>query len=254
MAGEIFGEPHRVLYYEADFTGKLTTANILNLAILASGDQGEELGMGTSEIHAQNIGWVILQYHIDITRRPSVGEEIVITTQADHYNPYFAVRNFWLETPSGEKLVAIRAIFTMIDMEARKMVRIPQIVMETYKADRVKKIERIPNPAQLTEAELPDVGHNYYHVRFFDIDHNHHVNNAHYFTWMQDPLGADFLTHNEVVDINIKYESEIRYGSEINSYYKVLPAVDGIVTTLHQIRVEGELMTEAEMKWRAVTA
>ncbi|QBO36572.1 acyl-ACP thioesterase [Periweissella cryptocerci] len=253
MAGAVFAEEHRVLYYEADITGKLTTANILNLAILASGDQSETLGVGNAEIHAQNIGWVILQYNIDITRRPSVGEQIVIKTQADHYNPYFAVRNFWLETSQGEKLVDIRAIFTMIDMEARKMVRIPQVMMEAYQADKVKKIERIPNPMQLAETELPEVMHNFYHVRFFDIDHNHHVNNAHYFTWMQDPLGAEFLTQNEVVNINIKYESEIRYGSEINSYYKILPAVDGIVTTLHQIRVDNELMTEAEMKWRAVT-
>jgi medium-chain acyl-[acyl-carrier-protein] hydrolase len=252
MAGEIYSEPHQVLYYEADVTGKLTLSMLLNLAILASSNQSIALGVGNEDVHAKNIGWVILQYHIVVHSRPSVGDDIVIKTQAIHYNPYFAVRKFWVESADGEPLIEIRAIFTMIDMDARKMVRIPQDMMDAYKSEKVRHIDRIPDPQTIAEEDLPNIEKHFYHVRFFDIDHNHHVNNSHYFTWMQDPLGADFLKSHEVADVNIKYESEILYGSEIDSYYKILPEEDGKVTTLHQIRVNDELMTEAEIQWVVV--
>lgn len=246
---DVYTEKHQVVYYEVDVSAKLSIPMILNLAILGSTNQSAALGMDNERIHANNVGWVVLQYDMQIDRRPKVDEVINIKTQAVEYNPFFAVRKFWLEGLDGEPLVTINSIFAMIDMQARKMIRIPQVMMDTYQAKRVKHITRIPDPQDITTTTTEPQATNY-HVRFFDIDHNHHVNNAHYFAWMQDPLGADFLKKYETKRVNIKYENEIRYGSEVVSYYKILPSVGGEVITLHQIKVDGQVMTEAEMYWQ----
>lgn len=246
---DVYTEKHRVVYYEVDVSGRLSIPMILNLVILGSTNQSAALGMGNEKIHANNVGWVVLQYDMEITRRPKVDEVINIKTQAIEYNPFFAVRKFWLEGLDGEPLVTINSIFAMIDMEARKMIRIPQMMMDTYQAKKVKHISRIADPQVITAA-TPDVKSTNYHVRFFDIDHNKHVNNAHYFTWMQDPLGADFLKAYETKRVNIKYESEIRYGFEVESYYKILSITPDEAVTLHQIKVDGQIMTEAEMYWQ----
>lgn len=247
MSGEIFSQEHQIVYYETDQTGKLSIPMIFNLAILASANQSKLLGQGEEQVHANKNGWVVLQYDLHITKRPQNGDVIVIKTQAQEYNPYFAVRNFWLETSTGEELVKIKSIFAMIDMEQRKMIRIPQDIMDAYQATKVKHIDKIPAP-QTIDATLPTVKQAY-HVRYLDIDSNQHVNNAQYFDWLIDPLGAEFLQSHELVNLNIKYATEVRYGQEVESHFQVF---DNQMTTVHQIKVGESINTEASLKWRKI--
>lgn len=244
MSGEIFSLEHQILYYETDLTGQLSIPMIFNLAILASAEQSETLGQGEDEIHAHNNGWVVLQYDLKITRRPRVGETVVIKTQAKEYNPYFAIRNFWLESASGDELVQIRSMFALISMEQRKMVRIPAEMMVPYQAEKVKHITKIAAPNSIDDTD--NVKQKDYHVRYFDIDSNLHVNNAQYFDWLLDPLGAEFLQANEIKQLNIKYANEVRYGDEVTSYYQINKN-----NTKHQIKVGNTLNTEAEITWQS---
>lgn len=78
----------RVEYYEADTTQKLSLPMILNLAVLASKNQSDELGVGQDYHLAMGLGWVILQYEVKIKRRPKVGELMRIQTYAAEYNPF----------------------------------------------------------------------------------------------------------------------------------------------------------------------
>lgn len=243
MSGEIFAQKHQIVYYETDLTGQLSIPMIFNLAILASANQSELLGQSEDKVHANNIGWVVLQYDLRIARRPKVGEQVVIKTQAQEYNPYFAVRNFWIETSSGEELVKIKSIFALINMEQRKMVRIPQEMMDAYQADKVKHIAKIDAPSAIDTAMA--IATKDYHVRYFDIDSNRHVNNAQYFDWLLDSLGGEFLQTHEVTHLNIKYANEVRYGDEVTSIYQI----DGLISR-HQIKVGDTLNTEAEITWQ----
>lgn len=247
MSGEIFTQEHKIVYYETDQTGKLSVPMIFNLAILASANHGALLGQGEEEIHANNTGWVVLQYDLTVTKRPQEGDVVIIKTQAQEYNPYFAVRNFWLTTPTGEELVKIKSVFAMIDMEQRKMVRIPQSLMDAYQATKVKHIEKIPAPQAIDNNQPTQK--QAYQVRYLDIDSNKHVNNAQYFDWLLDPLGAEFLQGHELVNLNIKYANEVRYGQTIESHFQM--GTDQLVT-LHQIKVGATLNTEAELRWRLI--
>lgn len=244
MSGEIFSVKHQILYYEADLTGQLSIPMVFNLAILASAKQSEIVGQSEDKIHAQNNGWVVLQYDLQITSRPSVGEEVIIKTQAKEYNPYFAVRNFWIESVTGDELIKISSIFALINMEQRKMVRIPGEMMLPYQAQKVKHITKIEAPTPIDEGI--SLNQKEYHVRYFDIDSNLHVNNAQYFDWLLDPLGAEFLHANEIKRLNIKYANEVRYGDEVTSYYQITEN-----NTRHQIKVGNTLNTEAEITWKS---
>ncbi|CAH0418795.1 acyl-[acyl-carrier-protein] thioesterase [Periweissella ghanensis] len=247
MSAEIFTQEHKIVYYETDQTGKLSVPMIFNLAILASANHGALLGQGEEEIHANNTGWVVLQYDLTITKRPQEGDVVIIKTQAQEYNPYFAVRNFWLTTPAGDELVKIKSVFAMIDMEQRKMVRIPQTLMDAYQATKVKHIEKIPTPQAIDNSQPTQ--NQAYQVRYLDIDSNKHVNNAQYFDWLLDPLGAEFLQGHELVNLKIKYANEVRYGQTIESHFQMGTAP---LVTLHQIKAGDTLNTEAELTWRSI--
>ncbi|MGO2907951.1 MAG: acyl-[acyl-carrier-protein] thioesterase [Leuconostoc citreum] len=236
----------RVEYYEADVTGKLALPMILNWAVLASKLQSDALGVGQSTHLARGLGWIILQYEVHITRRPAVNEEITIQTYAAKYNPFFVRRPFAFFDAQGEEIIRVDSIWTMIDINNRRMARLPQDIVDKYQAERVKQIPRMPNPIKILPSD--DMISKDYHVRYLDIDANQHVNNSKYFEWMQDVVPTEFLETHEITSINLKYENEIHLGHTIQSQ-----VVLGNQSSKHRIMLGEVVSAEAEFNWRNVT-
>ncbi|CUW07608.1 acyl-[acyl-carrier-protein] thioesterase [Leuconostoc gasicomitatum] len=235
-----------VEYYEADTTGKLTLPMILNWAVLASKKQSDALGVGQKIYLGRGLGWIILQYEVHITRRPKINEEITIKTYAAKYNPFFVSRPFVFFDTNGNEIIRVDSIWAMIDIENRRMARLPQDIIDKYQAERVKQIPRIAKPAQFGTDDVFE--ENDYHVRYLDIDANKHVNNSKYFEWMQDVITPEFLATHEVTDINLKFENEVRLGHTIQSQVILQEH-----TSKHRIMLGDVVSAEAEFQWRDVS-
>lgn len=239
---------HQVTYYECDPRGSLTLGMLINLVVLASGAQADTLGVGTEMTKQAGGGWVITNYEIAVTAYPHIGDTIILGTRATSYNKYFAFREFWLKNEAGEELAHIKGIFVFMNLTTRKMVPIPDVVIEPYHSAPVKRIPRLQRPDELTSDQI--AMQKDYQVRYFDIDSNLHVNNAHYFDWMLDVLGADFLKTHTLTKMTIKYEREVRYGDLVQSETSTPTSTDdGQVVTNHQILVAGELHAQANCWW-----
>lgn len=236
---------HKIEYFESDMSGKLSLPMILNLAVLSSKKQSDHLGVGQEEHLSRGLGWVILQYDVHIKRRPTVNEVIRIETQASQYNPFFVHRPFVFFDEQNEEIIRVDSIWAMLDIDNRRMARIPQDIIDKYSAERVKQINHIPRPDKITTTD--DIIEKNYHVRYLDIDTNQHVNNSKYFEWMQDVLDLDYLKHHEITNINIKYENEVRLGQEVISQVAIADNV-----TKHRIMVAAHTSAEAIFTWRSV--
>ena len=51
-----------------------------------------------------------------------------------------------------------------------------------------------------------------YHVRFYDLDMNGHVNNSKYLDWVFEVMGAEFLTQHIPKRVHLKYVKEVLPG------------------------------------------
>lgn len=237
-----FSEPHRVLYYEADDTNHLTLAMLINLFVLVSDDQSIALGLPDDYIHSFGVGWVVTQYHVQFTRRPVVGETITLKTKATAYNRYFAYREYWLLDEQGTTLAYGEGIWVTMSYATRKIATIPTELMTPYASENVSRIPRLERPEKLDPAG--DLTIKPYTVRYFDIDANGHVNNAHYFDWLLDTLPASFLRAHQPVDVRIRFENEVQYGHQVAS-----EVVVNDETTQHQIKVGSTIAAIATVKW-----
>lgn len=238
-----FAMQRHVEYYEADMTGKLSLPMILNWAVLASKMQADALGVGQDVHLARGLGWVILQYEVTVKRRPKINEAVKVQTFAAKYNPFFVRRPFAFFDAAGEEVIRVDSIWAMIDIENRRMARIPEDIINAYQAEYVKQIPRIPNPAHFASDEVYEAKD--YHVRYLDIDANQHVNNSKYFEWMQDVMAPEFLNTHEVTTINLRFENEIRLGHTIQSQ-----VVHQDHESKHRIMMGDVVSAEAEFKWR----
>ena len=244
---EIFSMQHKVLYYEADVTDKLSLPMIFNLAVLSSTQESIALGIGPDYTHAKGLGWIILQHVVTINRRPRTDETVTLQTVAKEFNPFFAKRMYRILDADGNILVDIDALYALIDMDKRKMARIPEEMVDAYQPERVKKIPRQPEPVLVDDSKAID-REQPYAVRYLDIDSNQHVNNSKYFDWMQDVLDTEFVKTHEPIQLNIKYEQEVRLGDTIKSEVQF----DGD-TTVHRIWSGETLSAEASIQWTPVT-
>lgn len=206
----------------ADMNGHIKLPDVILLSLQVSGMQSIELGVSDKAIlEDYNLVWIIVEYDIEVVRLPRFAEEITIETEALSYNRLFCYRRFTIYNEAGQELIHMMATFVLMDRDSR--IRGP-------------KYESLEEPISKD-----------YHVRFYDLDMNGHVNNSKYLDWIFEVMGADFLTHYIPKKINLKYVKEVRPGGVITS------AVERTgLESKHEITSDGVINAQAIITWQEI--
>lgn len=239
--GLSYQESYQVPFYDSDINQNMKIPQLLSLALQVSGRQSLSLGISDEYIYnTYNLVWIITEYVIEIKRLPKYMEEIVIETVPTSYNKLFCYRDFNVYDSNGNKILTIHSTFVLMDYDTRKVHQVVDDLVDVYQAEKTKKIYRgikystLENPKEAT-----------YHVRFFDLDLNGHVNNSKYLEWMYDVLDVSFLKEHVPSRINLKYVKEVHYGHDIKSRVEK----SGLITK-HDIVTKGTLHAQAQIEWR----
>ena len=172
-------------------------------------------------------------------RLPRFAEEITIETEALSYNRLFCYRRFTIYDESGQAIIQMLASFALMDRDSRKVHSVDPEMVAPYQSEFSKKIIRGPKYTDLDNPTSKD-----YHVRFYDLDMNGHVNNSKYLDWIFEVMGADFLMNHIPQKINLKYVKEVRPGGMISSSYEL----DGL-QSCHQVTSQGVVNAQALIQW-----
>ena len=227
----------------ADMNGHIKLPDVILLSLQVSGMQSIELGVSDKTIlEEHNLVWIITDYDIEVVRLPRFAEEITIETEALSYNRLFCYRRFTIYDEAGQELIHMMATFVLMDRDSRKVHAVEPEIVAPYQSDFDKKLIRGPKYESLNEPISKD-----YHVRFYDLDMNGHVNNSKYLDWIFEVMGADFLTQHIPQKINLKYVKEVRPGGMIASSYEL----EGQQST-HQISSDGEVNAQAIITWQEI--
>ena len=225
----------------ADMNGHIKLPDVILLSLQVSGMQSIELGVSDKAIlENYNLVWIITDYDIEVARLPRFAEEITIETEALSYNRLFCYRRFTIYDEAGQELIHMMATFVLMDRDSRKVHAVESEIVAPYQSDFDKKLIRGPKYDSLNEPIIKD-----YHVRFYDLDMNGHVNNSKYLDWIFEVMGADFLTRYIPKKINLKYVKEVRPGGVITS------AVERTgLESKHEITSDGATNAQAIITWQ----
>ncbi|MDU2559638.1 MAG: acyl-[acyl-carrier-protein] thioesterase [Streptococcus mitis] len=225
----------------ADMNGHIKLPDVILLSLQVSGMQSIELGVSDKAIlENYNLVWIITDYDIEVARLPRFAEEITIETEALSYNRLFCYRRFTIYDEAGQELIHMMATFVLMDRDSRKVHAVESEIVAPYQSDFDKKLIRGSKYDSLNEPIIKD-----YHVRFYDLDMNGHVNNSKYLDWIFEVMGADFLTHYIPKKINLKYVKEVRPGGVITS------AVERTgLESKHEITSDGATNAQAIITWQ----
>jgi hypothetical protein len=224
----------------SDMNGHIKLPSLILLSLQVSGSQSAQLGVSDKEIlEKYNLVWIITEYDIDVIRLPRFAEEITIETEALSYNRLFCYRRFTIYDESGQAIIQMLATFALMDRDSRKVHSVDPEMVAPYLSEFSKKIIRGPKYTDLDNPTSKD-----YHVRFYDLDMNGHVNNSKYLDWIFEVMGADFLMGHIPQKINLKYVKEVRPGGMITSSYEL----DGSQSR-HQVTSQGVVNAQALIQW-----
>lgn len=224
----------------SDMNGHIKLPSLILLSLQVSGSQSAQLGVSDKEIlEKYNLVWIITEYDIDVVRLPRFAEEITIETEALSYNRLFCYRRFTIYDESGQAIIQMLATFALMDRDSRKVHSVDPEMVTPYQSEFSKKIIRGPKYTDLDNPTSKD-----YHVRFYDLDMNGHVNNSKYLDWIFEVMGADFLMNHIPQKINLKYVKEVRPGGMISSSYEL----DGL-QSCHQVTSQGVVNAQALIQW-----
>ena len=227
----------------ADMNGHIKLPDVILLSLQVSGMQSIELGVSDKTIlEDYNLVWIITEYDIEVVRLPRFAEEITIETEALSYNRLFCYRRFTIYDEAGQDLIHMMATFVLMDRDSRKVQAVESEIVAPYQSEFDKKLIRGPKYANLEAPISKD-----YHVRFYDLDMNGHVNNSKYLDWIFEVMGADFLTQYIPKKINLKYVKEVRPGGVITS------AVERTgLESKHEITSDGATNAQAIITWQEI--
>ena len=225
----------------ADMNGHIKLPDVILLSLQVSGMQSIELGVSDKTILEEyNLVWIITEYDIEVVRLPRFAEEITIETEALSYNRLFCYRRFTIYDEAGQELIHMMATFVLMDRDSRKVHAVEPEIVAPYQSDFDKKLIRGPKYESLEEPFSKD-----YHVRFYDLDMNGHVNNSKYLDWIFEVMGADFLTQYIPKRINLKYVKEVRPGGVITSSVERTG-----LESKHEITSDGATNAQAIIAWQ----
>ena len=227
----------------ADMNGHIKLPDVILLSLQVSGMQSIELGVSDKAIlEDYNLVWIITEYDIEVVRLPRFAEEITIETEALSYNRLFYYRRFTIYDEAGQELIHMLATFVLMDRDSRKVHAVEPEIVAPYQSEFDKKLIRGPKYEPLEETVSKE-----YHVRFYDLDMNGHVNNSKYLDWIFEVMGADFLTQYIPKRINLKYVKEVRPGGVITS------AVERTgLESKHEITSDGATNAQAIITWQEI--
>lgn len=244
MTASIYSEKHKVPFFFTNKNGEMSLSSVLNLGLLVSENQLNSLKLDGNSMADRGLGWVVTQYHIEITRMPKVNEEVEIFTQAKSYNKFFCYRDFWIEDEAGEELIRINSIWVLIDLKERSVIKVTADVVEPLGSVELKGMEKFP---RVKKTDFTD-NRREIHIGYYNIDINQHVNNAYYFDWALDNLDIEFLSQHQIKTVDIKYENELVYGNTPESFVKIEDGDE--LTTYHRIQTAENRNADLKITWQ----
>ena len=175
-------------------------------------------GYGVNDIDTKNRAWLLMDWKLEVFKRPIYNERILIKTWARKLakNNYFSYRDFEIYC-NGEKVAIATSKWVLFDFKENRITKLSEEIYDPYIPEdehvfENENIEKIFEPKEYKVSMK-------YKVRRRDIDINKHVHNLNYLTIAYECLPENIYFSDELKNVNIMYKHQILLDEEINCFY-----------------------------------
>jgi acyl-ACP thioesterase len=248
MHPSIWEQEVRVNAYECDFNLAWKPASFFQHLTEIAGVHATQLGFGFQAMQEMNYFWVLSRMKIQFHAFPRAGELIRIRTWPKTIQQkLFFIRDFEVQTLSGEPLASASSAWLVINTETRRMVPSATLNLALPNLpDRcalTEFLEKIVIPPE-TEERLRAC------ASYSTVDVQGHVNNSRYVEWICDSFEMETFKQQRPAWMQVNYNTEVLPGEQISLRSTVSSEqtdqwlLEGVNLT------SGARAFEAQIKWQ----
>lgn len=199
----------QIRYSEVDAHHRLRIDALVNYLQDTAVFETDATDYSMAWLKSKGLGWMVNYWMIDIEDLPKIGESISITSFPYGYRHFLSFRNHQVENGQGETIIQSHSVWSMMDLESGRPVRVPEETKATIPplpkldmeyTDRkivLPKIEGKDFPPILTTPSM--------------LDENQHMNNVHHIRIAQDLLARE----EPVRQVRVEYKNQAFLGDEL---------------------------------------
>lgn len=172
---------------------------------------------GANDTIETNVSWILLDWKLQVIKRPQYGEILTIKTWGRKMKKFFTYRDYEIYNEAEELCAIATSKWTLIDIQKRKMARLTEKIIDRYKPEE----KSVFTETELDKLEVPQkfLAEMDYTVIRKDIDINMHMHNLYYLDLAYEVLPQEVYDKRPFDNVRIMYKKEIQLGDTVKCHY-----------------------------------
>lgn len=195
----------------------LSNQGILSILEEAAEMHSSSIGCGIHNISDTHQTWALLNWKVQVSKRPKYGDNLIVKTWAKSANKFYTYRDFEVYDENNNLLIIATSKWVLINVEKNSLTRIEDSFYTKYQPEN-KSVFNITELPKLTEPEFSKETYQY-SVKRNDIDVNGHMHNVNYLSLVYEALPENVYNNNQFNNFEILYKKEIKFGDTVKCFY-----------------------------------
>lgn len=212
----IFKKNFEIGLQDININRKIKNRYILSCLENIAAKHSDSINLGLNDLKNTGITWMLLDWKVEILKRPSYGDILEVSTWSRHANKCYAYRDFEIYV-NGEKCIIATSKWVLFDINRKRPIRVEEEVISKYKPEIQKTAFDIIELEKMQEMEQYDKEFEYI-IRKSDIDFNGHLHNLNYLDIVYEIFDEN-IYNDEPNNIRICYKKEIKLGDKVICKY-----------------------------------
>lgn len=216
----IYTQEFKLTLEDIDKNAYITNKAILRCFENTATYHSDSVGGGIKAVEETGLSWIVLDWRVEVIKRPKYNEKIKVRTWSRGIQKFFAFRDYELINDKNEILAIGTSKWVLMDINKNRMVVLNDEHMAKYESED----RPVFQDEELPKIEMPQEFSNEinYTVMRKDIDFNKHMHNLYHFDLAYEVL-PDELYDNSIFDnFRITYKKEIKLGETVTCKYSSL--------------------------------
>lgn len=205
---------YKIRYTDVDFDDGLKLSSLLAILEESACASADELGFGYSVLQPQNIGFVIVNWYLELNRTVKLGEELTVHTWPVKPKKLIVFRDFEMYV-GNEKVGVATSRWCLVNLNDFSMLPSSAVFTDgmTYNECRSVDVSNWKIPS--VNSDKPSYTKI---VSYSDYDHYNHVNNTKYADFLLDVFKPEELQGKYISSAQITYANQCKYGEVLDFY------------------------------------
>ena len=178
-------------------------------------------GYGPNTIKETGVSWVLLDWKLQVIKRPQYGQNLSVHTWArtigGEIKRAYTYRDFEVYDDENNVCIIGTSKWVLININTGRITKIDEDIIGKYEPED----KNVFNIDELDKIKIPDNFDNEitYKVGRKDIDINGHMHNLYYLDLAYEALPEDVYNKRPFDNVRIQYKKEIKLGDIIKCNY-----------------------------------